>query len=60
MSIYEHLRDALRNAEPIALATVVAGPNNGAKLLVRPTGAEGSLGDPELDRVVGRDSLAEL
>jgi xanthine dehydrogenase accessory factor len=64
VTIYETLRDALRNAEPIALATVVAGPHNGAKLLVRPgLGArahDGSLGDAELDRVVGRDALAEL
>jgi xanthine dehydrogenase accessory factor len=62
VTIYESLRDALRNAEPIALATIVEGPNTGAKLLVRPggIGTEGSLGDAELDRVVGRDALAEL
>ena len=60
MSIYESLRDALRNAEPIALATVVEGPNNGAKLLVRPGGIgnDGTLGDAELDR--SRRQVARL
>jgi xanthine dehydrogenase accessory factor len=61
VSLYERLRDALRAHEPVALATVVAGPNTGAKLLVRPSGApEGSLGDIDLDRVVARDALGEL
>ena len=61
MTIYEQLRDALRAQEPVALATVVAGPNVGAKLMVQP-GAEpvGTLGDPGLDRVVTRDALGEL
>lgn len=59
--IYERLRDLLREQRPVALATVVAGPNVGAKMLVQP-GAEplGSLGDAGLDRVVARDTLAEL
>ena len=59
--IYEQLRDALRAGTPVALATVIDGPQMGAKLLVRP-GAEpvGTLGDPDLDRVVGRDALGEL
>jgi xanthine dehydrogenase accessory factor len=59
--IYEALRDALRDEVPVALATVVEGPHPGAKLLVRrgsPT--LGSLGDPDLDRVVARDTSAEL
>jgi xanthine dehydrogenase accessory factor len=59
--IYTVLRDALRAEEPVALATVVEGPRPGAKLLVRP-GHEpiGSLGDPDLDRVVARDAAGEL
>lgn len=59
--IYERLRDLLREQRPVALATVVVGPNVGAKMLVQP-GAEplGSLGDAGLDRVVARDTLAEL
>ena len=43
------------------MATVIDGPARGAKLLVRPgESALGTLGDPDLDRVVGRDALAEL
>jgi len=60
-SIYEQLRDLLRAEEPVALATVVNGPQPGAKLLVRPEGEPlGALGDPGLDRVVGRDARAQL
>lgn len=59
--IYDRLRDLLREQRAVALATVVAGPNVGAKMLVQP-GAEplGSLGDAGLDRVVARDTLAQL
>jgi xanthine dehydrogenase accessory factor len=61
VSQYEELRDALRGGEPVALATVIEGPNVGAKLLVRPDGkASGSLGDANLDRVVARDARGEL
>ena len=61
MTIYETLRDALRAQEPVALATVVEGPNVGAKLLVGPKiASRGSLGDTDLDRVVTRDALGEL
>jgi xanthine/CO dehydrogenase XdhC/CoxF family maturation factor len=60
-SIYEALRDALRADDPVALATVTEGQSVGAKLLVRPNQAQlGSLGDPDLDRVVARDALGEL
>jgi xanthine dehydrogenase accessory factor len=60
-SIYEQLRDLLRAEEPVALATVVNGPQPGAKLLVQPEGEPlGRLGDPGLDRVVGRDARAQL
>jgi xanthine dehydrogenase accessory factor len=59
--IYEQLRERIRAEEPVALATVIDGPARGAKLLVAPGAAPvGSLGDPELDRVVARDALAEL
>jgi xanthine dehydrogenase accessory factor len=60
-SLYEQLRDRIRNDEPVGLVTVVDGPNVGAKLLITPGRApDGTLGDPELDRIVGRDALAEL
>ena len=68
--VYEALRDALRAERPVALATVTAvadppdgveAPALGAKLLASPDGAVvGSLGDPDLDRVVTRDALGEL
>jgi xanthine dehydrogenase accessory factor len=59
--LYEVVRDALRADDPLALATITEGPNIGAKLVVRPgKPVLGSLGDPELDRVVARDALAEL
>jgi xanthine dehydrogenase accessory factor len=59
--LFERYADRLRSKSPVALATVIDGPQVGAKLLVEP-GAEpiGSLGHPELDRVVARDALAEL
>lgn len=57
----EEIRAALRTGEPAALVTVIEGPNTGSKLLVRPgAGSVGTLGDPDLDRVVGRDALGEL
>jgi xanthine dehydrogenase accessory factor len=59
--VYDQLRDALRDARPVALATVVTGPNIGAKLLVEVDRATvGTLGDPGLDRVVARDAAGEL
>ncbi|MDZ7678476.1 MAG: XdhC/CoxI family protein [Acidimicrobiales bacterium] len=60
-AIYDTLHAALDVEEPVALATVVQGPDTGAKLLVGP-GRDpiGSLGDADLDRVVVRDALGEL
>ncbi len=60
MTLYERWARQLRAAAPVALATVIDGPNIGAKLLVEPGDVQGSLGHPELDRVVARDALAEL
>ena len=60
-ALFDRLAAAIRADRPIALATVVAGPGVGGALLVEPgVGAEGSLGDRDLDRVVGRDAEAEL
>ncbi len=60
-AIWETLRDAIRAEEPVAIATVIEGPRRGATLLVRPgLPLLGSLGDPALDAVVGRDALGEL
>jgi xanthine dehydrogenase accessory factor len=58
---YELLRDRIRSKEPVALATVVDGPNIGAKLIVTTTDDPvGDLGNPELTRIVARDAIAEL
>jgi len=65
--LYDALAAALRAEQPVALATVVDGPARGAKLLVRAASGAldepdvlGTLGDPDLDRVVARDALGEL
>jgi xanthine dehydrogenase accessory factor len=61
VTIYDDLAAAVRAGEPVALATVIDGPGSGAKLLVRPDApAAGTLGDPDLDRVVTRDARGEL
>jgi xanthine dehydrogenase accessory factor len=55
------LEEALRAGRPVALATVVAGPGMGNLLLTEADGATtGTLGDPALDRVAGRDAVAAL
>ena len=60
-TLYQTLRARLRAQEPTALATAIDGPFVGGKLLVTPDGETvGSLGHPELDRIVARDALAEL
>jgi len=59
--IFDRYAELLRASTPVALATVIEGPHVGAKLLIEnDAGARGSLGHPELDRVVARDALAEL
>jgi xanthine dehydrogenase accessory factor len=67
--LYDQLQRALRNAEPAALATIIVGPPDrlGATMMVQPgenrtdpPRVTGSLGHPELDRVVARDALGEL
>lgn len=60
-AVGDEIQAALATGEPAALATIIEGPGTGAKLLVRP-GADpiGTLGDPDLDRVVVRDALGEL
>jgi xanthine dehydrogenase accessory factor len=59
--VYDRLARAIRSEQPVALASVIAGPGTGGKLLVSPDEPPaGTLGDPDLDRVVGRDALGEL
>ena len=60
--IFDRYAELLAADEPVALVTVVDGDHVGAKLLVTTDGSAplGTLGDPELDRVVARDAHAEL
>jgi xanthine dehydrogenase accessory factor len=59
--IFAALRQALTEERPVSLATVIEGPNTGAKLLVTPDAEPlGTLGDGDLDRVVERDARGEL
>jgi xanthine dehydrogenase accessory factor len=63
VTLYQTLAAAIRAEDPVALATLVEGPDDlvGGKLVVRPGfSALGTLGDPDLDRVVTRDALGEL
>jgi xanthine dehydrogenase accessory factor len=59
-AIFDTLKAAIAAEEPVALATVVEGPGTGAKLLLHIDQTAGSLGNPDLDRVVSRDMAGEL
>lgn len=60
-TVYEQFASAVRAQESVALLSIIEGPGVGAKLLVGPGRAPlGTLGNEELDRVAGRDALAEL
>ena len=58
---FSAIAEALRAERPVAIATVIGGPDLGAKLLVDADATlDGSLGNPELDRIVARDAQGEL
>ncbi len=60
-STYELFSERVRATLPVALCTVIEGPNTGATLAITPDGAlSGSLGNDQLDRVVIRDAVGEL
>ena len=59
--LFDTFEAAVRDNRPVALATVIEGPHLGAKVLVSPDfDPMGTLGDPDLDRVVARDARGEL
>lgn len=61
MSAFEIFSERVRDNSPVALATVIEGPHTGAVLVIEPHGiVAGTLGDSDLDRVVGRDAMGEL
>jgi xanthine dehydrogenase accessory factor len=52
-TLYEHLTTAIKTGKLVALATIIAGPGLGNKLLLWPKGEVlGTLGTPELDTEV--------
>lgn len=62
MSLYDEFRRALENGVPVALATILTGPEGvGSKLLVHANGsAEGRLGPPELACRAAGDAMRLL
>ena len=61
MPLFDTLRKAIDDEHAVALATVVAGPHLGAKLLVDPADMQlGTLGDTTLDVAVREDALRLL
>ncbi len=59
--LYDQLISALRNRQLVALATVIAGPGLGNKLLIWPNGtSNGSLGSEALDQQVGERAVLPL
>jgi xanthine dehydrogenase accessory factor len=64
-SLFESLAEALRAERPAALAEIIEGPDEllGGKLLLLPgppAQVLGTVGDPDLDRVIRRDAQGEL
>ncbi len=61
MRLFDRLREAVASERPVALATVVAGPNPGAKLLIEADGDHaGTLGSVTLNDLVTADALQLL
>jgi xanthine dehydrogenase accessory factor len=59
--LYQQFSERVRANLPVALVSVIDGPNIGAMMMVSPdTETQGSLGNTELDRVVARDTQGEL
>lgn len=58
--IYERLKTALSQDVPAAVATVVRGPNVGAKVLILPDEVLGTLGSPDLDALAVADARTLL
>jgi xanthine dehydrogenase accessory factor len=61
MNSYQTFSAHVRDNSPVALVTVIEGPHVGATMVVTPAGIiGGSLGNPDIDRIVARDALGEL
>ncbi|WP_307781127.1 XdhC family protein [Rhabdothermincola sediminis] len=59
-SLVGRLAGALDQGGAVAMVTVVDGRGRGSSIVVTPDAVHGSLGDPDLDRVVARDARGEL
>jgi len=57
---FDAVARAIADESPIAMATVISGPDAGKAIIVTPETADGTLGDDDLDRVVTRDALGDL
>jgi xanthine dehydrogenase accessory factor len=56
---FDRVAAAIEAERPVAIATVVSGPDVGRALVADET-VDGTLGNDDLDRVVARDVIAEL
>lgn len=59
-ALYDRLKEAVAQRQPVAIVTVVRGKPLGAKLLVLPDRTEGTLGNPALDARAADDARALL
>ena len=59
--IFNEFKRNLTKGLPVALATIIEGPGQGAKLLLLPDGSHlGSLGNEKINNVLSRDMAGEL
>lgn len=58
--LFDVLRESITAERPVALATIVAGAGQGAKLLIRPDDTLGSFGSADLDERARSDALKLL
>lgn len=60
-NLFDEFKKNLNKGLPVALATIIEGPGQGAKLLLLPDNSYiGSLGNGKIDRVLSRDMAGEL
>jgi xanthine dehydrogenase accessory factor len=60
-NLFDEFKKNLNKGLPVALATIIEGPGQGAKLLLLPDSSYiGSLGNGKIDRVLSRDMAGEL
>jgi xanthine dehydrogenase accessory factor len=55
-TVFDRVRDLVRNGVPVAVGTVIRGDGIGTKMIVLEDGIEGTLGDPSLDARVTADA----